>query len=72
MQPKENIIHNDVPGKLWEVGEADMFTLHKKNYICIVYYHSKFPIIKKMEDFSADSLILACIIILSEYGLPKK
>ena len=49
-----------------------MFTLHNRNYLCIVDYHSKFPVIKKMEDLSADSLILTCKIICSEYSLPKK
>ena len=49
-----------------------MFTLHKRSYLCIVDYHSKFPVIKTTEDISADSLILTCKIIYSEYGLPKK
>ena len=49
-----------------------MFMLHIKNYLCIVDYHSKFPVIKKMEDLSADSLILTCKIIFAEFGLPKK
>ena len=44
----------------WKVVGADMFTLHNKNYLCIVDYHSKFPLINKTEDLSADSLILAC------------
>ena len=48
-----------------------MFTLNN-NYLCIVDYHSKFPIVKKAEDMSTDSLILACKFIFSEYGLPKK
>ena len=51
---------NEIPGKPWEVVGADMFTLHDKNYLSIIYYHSRFPIIKKMKDLSADSLILAC------------
>ena len=49
-----------------------MITLHSKNYLCIVDYHSKFPVIKNNEDLSADSLILACKSIFSEYCLPKK
>ena len=49
-----------------------MFTLNNKNCLCIVDYHSKFPIIKKAEDLSTDSLILAHKIIFSEYGLLKK
>ena len=35
-------------------------------------YDSKFPVIKKMIDLSADSLILTCNIISSEYGLPEE
>ena len=41
----------------------DMFCLYNKYYLSIVDYDSKFPIIKKTEDFSADSLILVCEII---------
>ena len=55
-----------------QIVAADMFTLHNRNYLCTVDYHSKFPVIKKMEDISVDSLILACKFIFSEYGLPKK
>ena len=63
------MIHHDIPGKPWEVIE-DMFTLSNKNYLSIVNYHSKFPIVKK--DILADSLVLACKVILSEFGLQKK
>ena len=48
-----------------------MFTLNSKNYLSIVDYHSKFLIVKKAKDMSADSLILACN-IFSEFGLPNK
>ena len=69
---KEQIIHHEIPGKSLEVVGADMFTLHNKNYLCILNYHSTFPVIKKTEDLLADSLILACKIIFSEYGPPRK
>ena len=48
------------------------FTLNNKNHLCIAGYHSKFLIVKKTEDMSADSLILSCKVIFSEFGLPKK
>ena len=48
-----------------------MFTLNNI-YLCIVDCQSKIPVIKKTENLSADSLILTCKIIFSEYGLPKK
>ena len=34
--------------------------LYTKNYLGIVDYHSKFPVIKKTESISANSIILAC------------
>ena len=58
--------------KLWETFGKDMCTLHNRNYLGSLDYHSKFPVIKKMEDLAADSLILTSKIICSEYGLPRK
>ena len=72
MQTKGKIIHHEILGKPREEVGVDMFTLHNRNYLCIVDYHIKFPVIKKIEDLSADSLALSCKISFSEYGLPEK
>ena len=50
MQLREKIIHHEIPGKPWDVDGPDMFTLHNRNYLYVVDCHSKFPVIKKMED----------------------
>ena len=68
----KKLIHHEISGQLWEVIGANMCTLYNRNYICIVDYHSNFPGIKKTEDLSADSLIIICKIIFSEFGLPKE
>ena len=47
-QPKEEIIHHDIPLRPWEVLGADIFQLNNKTYLCIVDYHSKFPVVKRM------------------------
>ena len=39
---------------------------------CFVEYHSKFPIVKKVNSLSADNLVQATQQIFAEYGLPKK
>ena len=44
-QPREKFIHHNIPGKPQEVIGVDIFTLNNKNYLCIVDYHSKFPVI---------------------------
>ena len=59
MQPKEKTIHHDILMRPWDVISADVFQLNNKNYICIVDYHSKFPVVKRMDGLSADSLIAA-------------
>ena len=71
-QAKDKMIHHDIPLRPWDVIGTDMVTLNNKHYLCIVEYHSKFPIIKKAEDLSADSLILTCKVIFAEYRIPKK
>ena len=56
----------------WEVLSADIFHFNNKNYLCIVDYHSKFPVIKRMEWLSTESLIATTNVIFSEYGIPHK
>ena len=60
------MIHYDIPVRPWDVIGADIITHNNKYYLCIVDYQNKFPIIKKTEDLSADSLILTCKIIFVE------
>ena len=56
MQPPERIIHLDIPLRPWEVVGADMFHYNNTNYLGIVDYNSKFPIIKRLEGLSAERL----------------
>ena len=71
-KPKDKIVHHDIPIRLWDVISADIFTLDNKQYLCIVDYHRKFPIVKNTKDLSADSLILVCKIIFADFCVPKK
>ena len=70
MQPKEKIIHHDIPLRPWEVLGADIFHFNNKNYLCLIDYHSKFPIIKRLEGLSAENLITTTKVIFAEYGIP--
>ena len=72
MQPKEKIIHHDIPLRPWEVISTDVFHFNNRNYLCIVDYHSKFPVIKRLDRLSAESLVNTVKIIFAEYGIPKK
>ena len=68
----EKMIHHDIPLRPWEVLGADVFHFINKNYLCIVDYHSKFPVIKRMEGLSTESLIATTKVIFAEYGIPCK
>ena len=72
MQPKEKIIHHDIPLRLWEVLGADVFHFNNKNYLCIADYHGKFPMVKRLEGLSAESLIAIIKVISAKYGIPCK
>ena len=49
---------------------TDIFHFNNKNYLCIVDFHSKFPVIKRMEGLSMESLIVTIKLIFAEYGIP--
>ena len=49
MQPKEKIIHHEIPLRPWEVLGVGISQFNNKNYLCIIDYHNKFPVIKRME-----------------------
>ena len=66
------MIHHDIALRPWEVLGADVFHFSNNNYLCIVDYHSKFPVIKKMEGLSTESLIATAKVIFAEYGIPCK
>ena len=72
MQPKEKISYHDIPLHPWEVIGVDIFHFNNKNYLCIKDYNSKFPVIKKSEGLSAESLITTTKIISAKYGIPQK
>ena len=70
MQLKEKIIHHNIPLRPWEVVGAGIFHFNNKNYLCIVDYNSKFPVVKRLEGLSAESLINTVKIIFARYGIP--
>ena len=72
IQPKEKTIHHDIPLRPWDVLGVDIFQLNNKNYLCIVDYHSKFLVIKRMEGLSAGSLTATVQIIFAESSILRR
>ena len=65
------MVHHDTSEAMEMLG-ADVLHFNNKNYLCIVDYHSKFPVIKRMEGLSSASLIATTKVIFAEYGIPHK
>ena len=72
MQPKEKIIHHEIPLRPWEAVGADVFHFNNINYFCVVDYNSKFPIIGKLQGLLVEHLINAIAAIFTEYGILQK
>ena len=72
MQTKEKRIHHDIPLRPWEVLGTDVFNFNNKNYLCIVDYHSEFPMVKRLEGLSAENLITTVKVIFAKYGILHK
>ena len=72
MQPEEKMIAMKYQTKPWKVISADLFPINNSNFFHAVEYHRKFPIVKRAEKISADSLITCGNVLLAEYGLRKK
>ena len=71
-QPKEKIIHHEVPLRPWEAVGADVFHFNNINYLCVVDYNSKFSIVQKLQGLSMEHLINAVSAIFTEYGMLHK
>ena len=70
-QSKDKVMSHKMSGRPWESVRVDIFTINNKQYLCIVNYHSKFPVMN-VEDFSTDNLIKMCKIIFWENRLFSK
>ena len=60
-QPCEKIIPCEISHKLWQMDGVNIYTVENNTLLCIADDYSKFPIVKKTDGPSADSLIRAVI-----------
>ena len=57
MQPQERVLHYEIPCKPREIVSADVFMISGGSLLCIVDYHSKVTIVKKVNILSAEYLV---------------
>ena len=56
MHPQEKAFHYEIPSRPWEVVGAYVSVINGKTLLCIVCYHSRFPILKEVSSLSSDKL----------------
>lgn len=69
-QRRETMILHDIPDKPWFKIGADIFQLGSQDYLCLVDYFSKFPVIRLLKTKTAQSVITNMKSVFAEYGIP--
>ncbi|XP_044167190.1 uncharacterized protein K02A2.6-like [Acropora millepora] len=61
----------DLPTRPWEKLGSDIFQFNGANYLIIVDYYSRFPVIRPLSDISASTVSSHFTSVFAEYGLPS-
>lgn len=73
-QTREPLLPHEIPTGPWQVIATDIFTLHGEDYLLVVDYYSKFPIIRRLPTGRSTSQNVITFLkqIFSEHGIPSK
>ena len=66
----DNSLSHEVPRTPWTKLATDIFTFDNHNYLVMVDYTSKFPVVRKLSSMTARVVTEIIKSIFSEYGLP--
>ena len=70
-QPKLPAMQPDLPTRPWEKLGSDIFQFNGANYLIIVDYYSRFPVIRALSNTSASTISSHFTSVFAEYGLPS-
>ena len=68
--PKETLMHHDIPDRPWAKIGTDLFTIENKHYLITVDYYSNFWEIDLLQDTEATSVITKLRSHFARYGVP--
>ena len=69
---KEPLLPHDVPQKPWHTLGSDIFFWLNANYLLVVDYYSKFPVVKKLTSIQSSTVIAHLKSVFEEHGIPSK
>ena len=70
-QQKEPLDPHDIPSTPWYKLATDLFCIGKENYIVIIDYHSKFPVVSKLPNTTSETIAKSMSAIFSLFGPPS-
>ena len=60
------------PQKPWHTLGSDIFHWNNANYLLVVDYYSKFPVVKKLASIQSSAVIAHLKSVFREHGIPSK
>ena len=69
-QPKMPIQQPDLPTRAWSKLGTDIFECKRSQFLIIVGYYSRFPVIRWLDNIRGSTISSKFIAVLLEYGLP--
>ena len=72
LNAKEPLLLHDGPAKAWHTLGSDIFFWNQTDYLLVVDYYSKFPVVKKLANTQSSTVIAHLKSVLEEHGIPSK
>ena len=72
MQGAETLMPHEIPVRPWQIVAADLFHFEGSNFILIVDYYSKYPFVRKLNNFSSQDVINTMKQVFGENGIPER
>ena len=72
LNSKEPLLAHEVPPRPWHTLGSDIFHWNAADYLLVIDYYSKFPVIRKLLNMHASTVVANLKSIFEEYGIPSK
>ena len=69
-QCKEPMLPHEIPDRPWSKLGADLFELHRENYLLLVDYYSNFFEVMKLTSTKTPTIIKHCKTTFARHGIP--
>ena len=70
-QCAESLKLHEISVRSWQIVATDLFQFGRSHYMLVIDYYSKYPLVRKLKDFSSQEIINLTKQILGEQGIPE-